>query len=164
MVSATTDLQTERTRPRAGSPTTIGRPVELACPLCGQDRTGRHVRPTDAAADAWVECDECGYRCDVGVLDIPTESALAGMRAQAIRHAAAALRSADGTPSGSYLAVVWCRRLAPELSHWGKRSFLDGIVGPMGRPLTLAQRAVVVDLGVALRLDAAAINACLDPD
>ena len=62
----------------------------------------------------------------------------------------------------SYLAIVWCRRLAPELSLWGKTSFLDNVTRPVAGALTREQREVVVQLGVALQMPPASINHVLD--
>lgn len=137
----------------------ITRPVSFVCPLCGDDRDGHHVEHPDGAA--WVECDECSYRCDPGVLDIPTAAVLAGWHAQALRHGQTALRCADGSLACSYLAIVWCRRLAPELSAWGKAAFLDTVVRPLGGELDRAQREVVLQLGIALQMAPDAINRVL---
>jgi hypothetical protein len=159
-MSATMNLDGELLPGRTSAVTAVVRGVEFACPLCGDDRTGSHVE--DPAGSAWVECHECSYRCDPGVLEIPTESMLAEWHAQALRHGQTALRCADGTPSCSYLAIVWCRRLAPELSLWGKTSFLDHVARPLAGSLTREQREVVVQLGVALHMPPAAINHVLD--
>jgi hypothetical protein len=109
-----------------------------------------------------VQCNECSYQCDPGVLEIPTEAMLAEWHAQALRHGQAALRCADGTATCSYLAIVWCRRLAPELSLWGKTAFLDNVARPLAGNLNPEQREVLVSLGVALRMPPAAINVLLD--
>lgn len=162
-MSATTNLDTDLTdREAAADPTapTIVRDVQFVCPSCGDDRQGRHVEPP--AGDAWVECDHCNYRCDPGVLEIPTEATLTAWHAQALRHAQAALRCADGSPTCSYLAIVWCRRLAPELSPWGKAAFLDDVTRPLDGQLTREQREVVLALGVALQMSPTAINRFLD--
>lgn len=135
------------------------RGVRFVCPLCGDDRAGVHVREPDGAT--WVECDECAYRCDPGILEIPTAAELAQWHAQALRHGQAALRCADGSPTCGYLATVWCRRLASELSLWGKSSFLDSVTRPVAGTLTRDQREVVVQLGVALRMPPSAINQVL---
>lgn len=136
------------------------RDVRFACPSCAEDRDGRLV--ADADGTRRVVCDECGYRCDPGVLEIPTEAMLTEWHAQALRHGQTALRCADGSPSCSYLAIVWCRRLAPELSPWGKTSFLDAVVRPVEGELTREQREVLLQLGVALRMSPTAINRFLD--
>ena len=154
-MSATIDILAERhDRPA------VLRSVEFVCPLCGEDRSGTHVADADGAE--WVECDTCSYRCDVGVLEIPTQAVLSSWYAQALRHGREALRCADGSAAGSYLAIVWCRRLAPELSAWGKSAFLDAVARPLAGTLTPAQRQVMVDLGIALQMSAAAINGVLD--
>ena len=140
--------------------TPIVRCVQFVCPLCGDDRDGLHVREPEGSA--WVECGDCSYRCDPGVLQIPTEAMLAEWHTQALRHGQAALRCADGTTSCSYLAIVWCRRLAPELSPWGKSAFLHNVARPLAGDLNRDQREVVLQLGVALQMPPAAINAVLD--
>lgn len=159
-MSATMDLRDDRhpTAPAAGS--AVVRVVQFACPLCGEDRSGHHV--VEPSGSAWVECDECGYRCDPGVLEIPTQAMLAEWHAQALRHGQAAIRCADGTPACSYLAIVWCRRLAPELAPWGKAAFLDRVARPIAGRLDRHQREVVLQLGVALQMSPAAINRVLD--
>jgi hypothetical protein len=167
-MSATTNLDhsDRTTRSDAASAgasaggTTIARAVEFVCPSCGEDREGLHVTEPDSTS--WVQCNTCSYRCDPGVLEIPTEAVLAEWHAQALRHSQTALRCADGTPSCSYLAIVWCRRLAPELSLWGKAAFLDSVVRPLAGSLTRAQRGVVIELGAALHMPAATINHLLD--
>lgn len=162
-MSATTNLQhIDRTaRPDGSSDgTTVARAVEFVCPSCGEDREGLHVREADGTA--WVQCNTCSYRCDPGVLEIPTEAVLAAWHAQALRHGRTALHCADGTPSCSYLAIVWCRRLAPELSLWGKAAFLDSVIRPLAGSLTREQRAVVIELGAALQMPATTINRVLD--
>lgn len=154
-MSATIDILADRhDRPA------VLRAVEFVCPLCGDDRSGTHV--TDATGTDWVECDTCSYRCDAGVLEIPTQAMLASWYAQALRHGREALRCADWTPAGSYLATVWCRRLAPELSPWGKTAFLDAVARPLTGSLTPAHRQVIIDLGIALQMPAATINDVLD--
>ena len=158
-MSATTNLDRHRPAVVRESGTTVARAVRFVCPVCGDDRDGLHVQ--DAAA-SWVQCNTCSYRCDPGVLQIPTEAMLATWHAQALRHGQTALRCADGTPSCSYLAIVWCRRLAPELSLWGKTAFLDSVARPLAGDLTPEQRDVLVHLGVALRMPATAINRLLD--
>ncbi|MFP5487719.1 MAG: hypothetical protein ACLGHQ_05380 [Acidimicrobiia bacterium] len=139
---------------------TVARSVEFVCPSCGADRDGLHVH--DPRGASWVQCNTCSYRCDPGVLEIPTEAVLAEWHAQAVRHSQTALRCADGTRSASYLAIVWCRRLAPELSLWGKAAFLDTVTRPLDGALTRSQREVVVELGAALRMPPTAINRVLD--
>lgn len=160
-MSATTNL--DRHRPSSAireNGTAVARAVRFVCPACGDDRDGLHVHDRDT--ESWVQCTACSYRCDPGVLQIPTEAMLAEWHAQALRHGQAALRCADGTPSCSYLAIVWCRRLAPELSLWGKTAFLDTVARPLAGELTREQRDVLVHLGVALRMPATAINRVLD--
>jgi hypothetical protein len=159
-MSATIDLDDDLSPTAPVNGAAIVRGVRFACPLCGQDRDGLHVRAANGAA--WVECDECSYRCDPGVLEIPTEAMLAEWHAQALRHGQAALRCADGTPSCSYLAIVWCRRLAPELSPWGKTSLLDSIARPLAGCLNRDQREVLLQLGIALQMSPSAINRVLD--
>lgn len=162
-MSATTNLDTELaardSTADAASPTIV-RDVQFVCPSCGDDRAGRHVEPP--TGDAWVECDHCNYRCDPGVLEIPTEATLSEWHAQALRHGQAALRCADGSPTCSYLAIVWCRRLAPELSSWGKAAFLDEVTRPLEGLFTREQREVVLELGIALQMSPTAINRFLD--
>lgn len=136
--------------------TTVVTPVQFVCPRCGDDRPGVHVRHHDESE--WVDCDECSYRCDTGVLAIPTEAVLAEWYSLAVRHGLAAMRCADGTPTCSYLAIVWCRRLAPELTLFGKLGFLDRVARPLVGTLTHEQRKVVRDLGVALQIPAAHLN------
>jgi hypothetical protein len=157
-MSATMNLHDDLSPTVTG--TAVVRGVQFACPLCGEDRNGLHVEAPSGSA--WVECDECSYRCDPGVLEIPTEAMLTEWHAQALRHGQAALRCADGTPSCSYLAIVWCRRLAPELSLWGKTAFLDSVARPLAGTLDRHQREVVLQLGVALQMPPSAINRVLD--
>lgn len=162
-MSATIDLDDElspRTDRVAYRGRVVVREVEFVCPLCAEDRPGRHVDHPDG--DAWVECADCGYRCGPEVLEIPTEATLLEWHGQALRHGQAALRCADGSPSCSYLAIVWCRRLAPELSPWGKAAFLDAVTRPLAGTLTRHQREVVLELGIALQMPATAINRFLD--
>lgn len=159
-MSATMDLDNELTCETDDATLSVVREVRFACPLCGEDRSGLHV--DDSGGDAWVECSVCSYRCDPGVLEIPTEAILAEWHTQALRHGQAALRCADGSPSCSYLAIVWCRRLAPELSLWGKTAFLDDVTRPLAGSLTRDQRDVVLQLGVALQMPPTAINRFLD--
>ena len=45
-----------------------------------------------------------------------------------------------GAKTCSLLALVWCRRLAPELTPWGKVAFLDATVRHPDRPLTCDHR------------------------
>lgn len=159
-MSATMDLRDDRSPAAPATGSAVVRGVQFACPLCGEDRSGLHV--TDSTGSAWVECDECSYRCDPGVLEIPTEALLAEWHAQALRHGQAAIRCADSTPACSYLAIVWCRRLAPELSPWGKAAFLDRVARPIAGRLDRHQREVVLQLGMALQMPPAAINSVLD--
>ena len=159
-MSATMNLDDTCSSNMTGAGSAAVRGVQFVCPLCGEDRDGSHVE--DPAGPAWVQCHECSYRCDPGVLEIPTEAMLAEWHAQALRHGQTALRCADGTPACSYLAIVWCRRLAPELSLWGKTSFLDSVTRPLAGALTREQREVVVQFGVALRMPPASINHALD--
>lgn len=158
-MSATIDLEDDLS-PTVGNATAVVRGVQFVCPLCGEDRDGLHIQASSGTG--WVQCDECGYRCDPGVLEIPTEKTLAEWHAQALRHGQAALHCADGTPACSYLAIVWCRRLAPELSPWGKLAFLDSVTRPLAGSLRRDQREVVLQLGVALQMSPTAINRVLD--
>lgn len=158
-MSATINLHDDLSPTASATGSTVVRSVRFACPLCAVDRDGRHI---DANGSAWVECDECSYRCDPGVLQIPTEAMLAEWHAQALRHGRTALRCADGTPSCSYLAIVWCRRLAPELSPWGKTAFLDDVTRPLAGTMNRDQREIVLQLGVALQMAPTAINRILD--
>ena len=159
-MSATMNLDDELSPGTRTTGSATVRSVRFVCPLCGEDRDGTHVE--DPAGSEWVQCDECSYRCDAGVLEIPTEAMLTEWHAQALRHGQTALRCADGTPACSYLAIVWCRRLAPELSLWGKVSFLDTVFRPLAGGLTREQREVVLQLGVALQMPPSAINHVLD--
>ena len=159
-MSATMDLDNELSLATDDDTLSVVRAVQFACPSCAEDRSGLHV--VAPGGDAWVECRECSYRCDPGVLEIPTEAMLTEWHAQALRHGQAALRCADGSPSCSYLAIVWCRRLAPELSLWGKSAFLDDVTRPLAGSLTRDQREVVLQLGVALQMSPTAINRFLD--
>lgn len=158
-MSATIKLDDDLSPTPSATGAAAVRSVRFACPLCAADRDGLHI---DANGSAWVQCDECSYRCDPGVLQIPTEAMLAEWHAQALRHSQAALRCADGTPSCAYLATVWCRRLAPELSPWGKTAFLDDVARPLAGTLNRDQREVVLQVGVALQMSATAINRILD--
>ena len=162
-MSATTNLEnldpsTVPDDPSHG--TTVAHAVQFVCPSCGEDRDGLHLRRPDGTS--WVQCNTCSYRCGPGVLEIPTQAVLEEWHTQALRHGQTALHCADGTPSCSYLAIVWCRRLAPELSLWGKTAFLDAVTRPFVGTLTRAQRAVVVELGAALQMPATTINRVLD--
>lgn len=159
-MSATMDLDDDLSHHRSTAVAAGTRRVSFVCPFCGDDRAGAHV--VDPSGAEWVDCDECSYRCDAGVLDIPTEATLAEWHSHAVRHARTALRCADGTPACSYLAIVWCRRLAPELSPWGKASFLETVTRPLAGALTREQRAVVLQLGIALHMPPSAINRLLD--
>lgn len=158
-MSATTDLDDDLSseQPAAAADVHL---VEFTCPACGDDRSGVLVEHADG--DAWVECDECGYRTDPGILDIPTEGMLIEWQEQALRHGQAALECADGSPACSSLATFWCRRLAPELSDFGKTAFLDTVTRPLDGALTRHQREVVLQFGVALRMSPTAINRFLD--
>lgn len=152
-MSATMNLET--TLEVQAQPTAGGN-VHYVCPSCGDERTGVHVRPE--AGQAWVQCDECSYRSHPDVLKIPTEAQLAEWYAHAVRHGVTAVRCADGNPACSYLAVVWCRRLADELSVVGKIGYLDRVARPLTGTITNHQREVVLELGVALRLPPTALN------
>jgi hypothetical protein len=139
--------------------TTVINAVRFVCPRCGDDRDGIHAH--GVAGDTWVECHDCAYRCDSGVLGIPTETTLNEWYSQAMRHGRTAIRCADGTPACSYLAIVWCRRLAPELTMAGKLAYLNRVARPLAGTLTDNQRSVLLQLGVALKLPAPHLNAAL---
>lgn len=162
-MSATTNLDRHAIRAASdsrpdGAPPVV-RPVRFVCPSCATDRDGAHVHDSSGT---WVECHACAYRCDPGVLDIPTEAVLAEWYAQARRHARTAMHCADGTQTCAVLAAVWCRRLAPELTLWGKTAFLDTVAQPFAGELDRDRREVLVELGVALGMPATAINRVLD--
>jgi hypothetical protein len=77
------------------------RTVEFVCPRCEVDSAGRviklqrwyHVMGVPVAPmatlDSKVECDACGHRSGLGVLDIPTASQLAEWLTAAMRSAIA---------------------------------------------------------------------------
>lgn len=138
----------------------ILREVRFACARCGNERPGSVVGTP--GIDLTVICRTCGRQSDEGVLDVPTESLLASWRAQALQHARSALRSAARGETCSLLALVWCRRLAPELTPWGKVAFLDATVRHLDRPLTCDHRRVLVEIGVALQMTAPAVNGFIE--
>lgn len=101
---------------------TMGKRVErttrFVCPRCGDDRDGQVVsqdqwQPTSGVStvltgelESAVECCECGHRCDVGVLDIPTTEVLEEYVFQATRHAVAIVVKAGANLSDSIDPLV----------------------------------------------------------
>lgn len=156
-MSAVTRLSGPIAEPTAPT-TTLFRLVEFVCPRCGDERTGAHV---DGALGTYVECDECGSELDSSVLRIPTRAVIATWRDDAVLHGNTALLCADGIHGCSYLALASCRRLAPEMTGFGKTRLLTQLIGSVGSELTPAQRGIAVELGVALGLPATAINATI---
>ena len=139
--------------------TILFRLVEFVCPRCGDERTGAHVDGDDGVT--YVECCECRHEFDHTVLRVPTRARLERWRDDAVLHGTTALQCADGVHGCSYLAEASCRRLAAELTPIGKTRLLDELVRAVGGEPTPAQRAVLVELGVALGLTAPVINAYL---
>jgi transcription elongation factor Elf1 len=137
--------------------TMLFRLVDFVCPRCGDERTGAHVDGDDGTS--YVECDVCRNEFDPSVLRIPTQAVLEIWRDDAVLHGNTALRCADGIHGCSYLALASCRRLAPEMTVFGKTRLLTELIDSVGGELTPAQRSIAVELGVALGLPAAAINA-----
>lgn len=138
--------------------TMLVRLVEFVCPRCGDERHGAHV---DDDGVTYVECDVCEGQFDTSVLRVPTRARLATWRDDARLHGDTALRCADGVHGCSYLALASCRRLASEMTPFGKTRLLDELVRSVDDDLTAAQRGIVVELGVALGLPAPAINGLL---
>lgn len=130
--------------------------VDFVCPRCGDERRGALVDGDDGTA--YVECSACHDEFDVSVLSVPTRARLDAWRADAVLHASTAMQCADGVHRCSCLALASCRRLAPEMSAIGKMRLLDEVVRNVGDELGPAQRSVLVELGAALGLPAAAIN------
>lgn len=139
--------------------TTLFRLVEFVCPRCGDERSGAHVDGDDG--ETYVACDDCGSDLDPSVLRVPTRARLATWRDDAALHGATALQSADGIHGCSYLALASCRRLAPEMTPFGKSRLLRELIASVGGRPTPAQQAIAVELGVALGLPAAAVNATI---
>lgn len=133
--------------------------VEFVCPQCGDERSGAHVDGNDGVT--YLECCECHHEFDVSVLRVPTQARLETWRDDAVLHATTALQCADGVHGCSYLALASCRRLAPELTPIGKTRLLDEILRSVGGEAATAQRAILVELGVALGLSAPLINGYL---
>ncbi len=90
------------------------RNAAFVCPRCGLDRGGAVIEPQRwftvmelpivplATLEQVVRCDECDYRCDLGVLDIPTSEVLAMYLDEALRHSVATIvRAAGGVPSAT---------------------------------------------------------------
>jgi len=139
--------------------TTLFRLVEFVCPRCGDERTGAHVDGDDG--ETYVACDECGSELDPSVLRVPTRARLATWRDDAVLHGTTALQCADGVHNCSYLALASCRRLDPEMTVFGKSRLLRELIAAVGGQLTAAQHAIAVELGVALGMPAAAVNATI---
>lgn len=139
--------------------TVLFRLVDFVCPRCGDERTGAHVDGDDGVT--YVECCECRGEFDVSVLRVPTQARLDAWRSDAVLHGTTALHCADGTQRCSFLAEASCRRLSPELTPVGKTRLLDDIARSVTGELSAAHRGVIVELGVALGLPAAAINGYL---
>ena len=88
------------------------RQTPFVCPRCGLDREGAEVEPQRwftvlhlpliplATMDHVVECETCGHRCDLGVLDIPTTDVLAAYLSDALRHGVATIVRSGAAPSG----------------------------------------------------------------
>ena len=74
------------------------RQTPFVCPRCGLDRDGTEIEPQRwfavlhirviplATFDRVIQCDTCGHRCDIGVLEIPTTELLAEYLCDAMRH------------------------------------------------------------------------------
>lgn len=139
--------------------TVLFRFVEFVCPHCGDERGGVHVDGDDGVT--FVECGVCHQEHSVAVLAVPTRARLEEWRADAVHRGNVALRSADGVHGCSYLALASCRRLADDLTPAGKIRLLDEIARSVGDDLHTSQRAMLVEMGVALALPASAINAAL---
>ncbi len=157
-MSAAMTLTDELDAPVART-TTLFRFVEFVCPHCGVERGGVHVDGDDGVT--FVECGVCHHEHSVGVLAVPTQARLEQWRSDAVHRGNVALRSADGVHGCSLLAIASCRRLADELTAPGKLRLLDEIARSVGDELHPVQQAALVELGVALGLPAAAINAML---
>ena len=139
--------------------TLLFRFVDFVCPHCGDERSGAHVDGDDGTT--YVECGECRREFDVSVLRVPTQARLDTWRADAVLHGSTALQCADGVHRCPYLAEASCRRLGPELTLIGKTRLLDELVRSVDGDLTNAHRVVLVELGVALGIDAASIKGWL---
>ena len=73
------------------------RQTQFICPRCGVDRVGNEVEPQRwfhvaglpviplATLPNEISCGVCGYRCDVGVLEIPTTDQLTSYLEIAVR-------------------------------------------------------------------------------
>jgi hypothetical protein len=83
--------------------------VEFVCPRCGADRAGTVVEQQRwyhvlgipcvplAMLDGAVDCDACGHRASLAVLEVLTASALTECLALAMRYAAASMVKASVT-------------------------------------------------------------------
>ena len=81
--------------------------VEFVCPRCGADRAGTVVEQQRwyhvlgvpcvplAALDGAVDCDTCGHRASLSVLEVLTASALTDCLALAMRYAVASMVKAS---------------------------------------------------------------------
>lgn len=139
--------------------TTLFTPVEVVCPHCGDERSATLVDSDDGVA--FILCDGCDRELDVALLSIPTAARLERWRGDAVVHGTTAVQCADGIHGCSYLAVASFRRLADDLSGPGKLRLLDEVARSEQGDLSTAQRGVLLELGVALGLGAASINAFL---
>lgn len=143
----------------------VGR-ARFVCPRCGVDRDGAELQPQRwctvlgvpmlplAMLERVIECDQCGYQCDLGVLEIPTSDVLSAYLSDAVRHSVATIVRAGGIPSAETRAAAVAavrgegqeydderfdqdlvglddidttdrlRRLDPELTAHGKQGFL----------------------------------------
>lgn len=150
---------TDELEQRSVDVTTLFRLVDFVCPVCGDERRGAHVDSDDGTTS--VECFDCGTEFGVAVLAVPTRAGLAAWRDDAVLRGDTALRCADDDHPCSMLALASCRRLAPELTDAGKGRLLAEMARTAGGVTTRAQRAVLLELGVALGLSAPAINGLL---
>ncbi len=94
------------------------RPTSFVCPRCGLDRDGAVLAPQRwftvlqlpvvplATLDHVVQCHACEYKCDLGVLDIPTSAVLAAYVDEAIRHSIATIARAGRRPSAAMEAAA----------------------------------------------------------
>jgi uncharacterized tellurite resistance protein B-like protein len=81
--------------------------VEFVCPRCGLDRAGSVIEQQRwyhvvgvpiiplATLDSGVQCDDCGHRCGLSVLEVLTAKALTECLQIAVRYATAAMVKAS---------------------------------------------------------------------
>lgn len=139
------------------------RHIDFVCPRCGVDRVGNQVEPQRwftvagvaliplATLPGEVVCETCGYRNDLGVLEVPTTAQLIGLLEMAVRSSIAVILRAgcfdDGCDTITADASQAARSIMAAEGHdCDEAQLIDDMAGLDERDAEASLRRLIAEL------------------